>query len=401
MFNGSKSTWTEVALRDILRVRRERANGTERLLSVTQHRGVIPQTEAGRRNISSEDKSTYWRVHQGDIVYNTMRMWQGVVGCSKHDGIVSPAYTVCEPANWIDPNFMEYFLRQPRLIAAFYRLSQGLVSDTWNLKYSSFATIRVNVPSSEEQRRIGEILDALDGLIDKARRLLSKSIDTQSAEISALLVRGESRSTLSDILLGTPKNGLYKPSSEYVNDGTPIIRIDSIQEGGVQAISHLKRIRINAAEVRMFGVSAGDILINRVNSIDFVGKSAMVTETPEPVVFESNIMRCRINNDHARTAYVALWLMQPQAMAHFKASAKSAVAQTSINQSDVRACPIALPSLHEQDSIIAFADRARGAANSHRDEITKLALLKQALMDDLLTGRVRVADGGLDRVEAG
>ena len=130
MSSSIPTTSHEVTLGDVLELRRERARGSEQLLSVTRDRGVVRQIDAGRRDISSEDKSSYWRVHPGDIVYNTMRMWQGVVGRSEFNGIVSPAYTVCRPTDLADTRFLAYKLKHPAMIANFYRLSQGLVSDT-------------------------------------------------------------------------------------------------------------------------------------------------------------------------------------------------------------------------------------------------------------------------------
>ena len=85
--------WRRVTLGEILRLRSERTHSVDTLLSVTADRGVIRQSESGRRDSSSADKSLYWDVHPGDVVYNTMRMWQGVSGVAGETGIVSPAYT--------------------------------------------------------------------------------------------------------------------------------------------------------------------------------------------------------------------------------------------------------------------------------------------------------------------
>lgn len=111
--------WIKTTFGAIFEQRREYAKGDERLLSVTLDQGVIPQELAGRRDISSHDKSLYRKVHPGDIVYNTMRMWQGVSGVSNLRGIVSPAYTVCLPKRGTDPRFITRILKHPRYITAF------------------------------------------------------------------------------------------------------------------------------------------------------------------------------------------------------------------------------------------------------------------------------------------
>ena len=136
------------------------------LLSVTAFDGVIDQAKSGRRDISAEDKSKYLVVEPGDVVYNTMRMWQGVSGHSTLSGIVSPAYTVVRPCEEVlDGRFLAHLMKLPRNINLYRRYSQGLVSDTWNLKFAALAALRLSLPPLEEQRRIAEILDTIDETI--------------------------------------------------------------------------------------------------------------------------------------------------------------------------------------------------------------------------------------------
>ena len=141
-------------------------------MSVTISNGVIRQIDSEKRNIASEDKSNYKVVKKGDVPYNSMRMWQGAVGTSDYDGIVSPAYTVLIPKNNCNGKFfMELFKKQPTL-EIFKRWSQGLTSDTWNLKYPVLSTIPFMIPSVKEQEKIGDYFSSLDSLIALHQRKL-------------------------------------------------------------------------------------------------------------------------------------------------------------------------------------------------------------------------------------
>ena len=91
---------------EVLKERSERANGSEELLSVTIGNGVIKQADSDKRNTASDDKSNYKIVRKGDLPYNSMRMWQGAVGNSEYDGIVSPAYTVLVPTEEANSKFL-------------------------------------------------------------------------------------------------------------------------------------------------------------------------------------------------------------------------------------------------------------------------------------------------------
>ncbi len=158
---GFSGEWREIRLGAAFSERLERGDDQLPLLSVTQANGVIPQSEAGRRNISSDDQSNYKTVRAGDIAYNTMRMWQGASALSTLTGKVSPAYTIVTPRKGHDALFYAYLFKQPKMIHVFERHSQGLVSDTWNLKYPHLAKIRTCVPDIEEQRAIAAAFASL------------------------------------------------------------------------------------------------------------------------------------------------------------------------------------------------------------------------------------------------
>ena len=159
-----KEKWECVKLGQVFKERSERANGDEELLAVTINAGVQRRTNLDLKDNSSEDKSNYKRVQKGDIAYNTMRMWQGASGASMYNGIVSPAYTVITPKAPAHVNilFWSYYFKYPPLVQTFQKYSQGLTSDTWNLKFPQFAEITVLNPSFDEQDKIANMLQAID-----------------------------------------------------------------------------------------------------------------------------------------------------------------------------------------------------------------------------------------------
>ena len=142
------------------------------LLSVTMNDGVMPRSEIESKDNSSEDKSNYKVVLTGDMVYNSMRMWQGANGISPCDGIVSPAYTVLMPKVPISNGYFAAFFKSPNLINEFRRNSQGMTSDTWNLKYPQIETIKVCIPALSEQKRVSDMLGTLEQRIAKQAQLV-------------------------------------------------------------------------------------------------------------------------------------------------------------------------------------------------------------------------------------
>lgn len=74
------------------------------VLSVTVANGIYPAREGARESNPGESLEKYKVVHENDIVYNSMRLWQGAIAISHYEGIVSPAYTVCIPSVHINPD---------------------------------------------------------------------------------------------------------------------------------------------------------------------------------------------------------------------------------------------------------------------------------------------------------
>ena len=142
------------------------------LLSVTMNDGVMPRSEIEGKDNSSEDKSNYKVVLTGDMVYNSMRMWQGANGISPCNGIVSPAYTVLMPKIPISNGYFTAFFKSPNLINEFRKNSQGMTSDTWNLKYPQIETIKVCIPALSEQNRVADMLRTLERRIAKQAQLV-------------------------------------------------------------------------------------------------------------------------------------------------------------------------------------------------------------------------------------
>ncbi|MEU0076296.1 restriction endonuclease subunit S [Micromonospora tulbaghiae] len=240
--------------------------------------------------------------------------------------------------------------------------------------------LAVPLPSLAEQRRIAEVLDRAGELRAKRREALAYLDDlTQSIFLDmfgdpALNPLGLPRTPIGELIVLGPQNGLYKPSSEY-GEGTPIVRIDAFYDGVITGLTNLKRLRTDQSEIERYGLAERDILINRVNSLEYLGKSAVVPRLEEPTVFESNMMRLRLDPRRADANYVIQLLQSRHIKLQIRASAKNAVNQSSINQTDVKTLDIILPPLAAQREFVRRAD----AVQQHRRKL----LVGQAEFDAL------------------
>lgn len=190
---GFSKPWLTAKLGTLFKERVEQGRSDLPLLSITADRGIVRREDIAKRDSSSEDKSRYLRIAPGDIGYNTMRMWQGVSALSAFEGIVSPAYTICRPTERIDGRFASHFFKLRHTVHLFHRYSQGLVDDTLNLKFPSFAVIEVTIPTDlDEQRQIAALLDTADQQLTLLRKQRT-SLDQQKRGLMQKLLTGKIR----------------------------------------------------------------------------------------------------------------------------------------------------------------------------------------------------------------
>ncbi len=185
---GYEGDWKKVSLGTCFLERSERSGNGE-LISVTINSGVVKASDLDRIDNSSSDKSHYKKVEIGDIAYNSMRMWQGACGYSKYSGICSPAYTVVIPAENINVVFFSYMFKRDDILYLFRVNSQGLTSDTWNLKYPAFSKINCYVTDIEEQKRIVSLFTTLDNLNIKLEQKIEKLRNIKQALLRKMFVQ--------------------------------------------------------------------------------------------------------------------------------------------------------------------------------------------------------------------
>ena len=183
---GCLDDWDNIPLGKLFRESNDRSSDGE-LLSVSLRYGVVKASLNGRFDNSSEDKSHYKVVNIGDIAYNTMRMWQGACGVSNFNGIVSPAYTVITPLSNLVQTFFIRLFKNKRTLKSFRVNSQGLTSDTWNLKYPLFREINVYYPISQsEQKLISTFFDVLDNKMEIVASRLASLKQVKEASLQAM-----------------------------------------------------------------------------------------------------------------------------------------------------------------------------------------------------------------------
>lgn len=269
-----------------------------------------------------------------------------------------------------------------------------------------------------EQEVIAQIFDTLDTATRETEALIDKLKAAKQGLLHDLLTRGidangqlrppqseapqlykESRlgwiprewdcETVSSSIEGTPRNGIYKPAGD-IGAGVLLVGQTAFTPEGSVDFNLARRACTSAVECDAFGLKQDDLLVSRVFATrEGVGQPVIVPELPEVAVYESNMMRLRVRQSVVLPHLLFLWLKHRTARAWVMSRA-FASNQASINRETICSVPVPLPPMDEQTAILAVACAHDSRLDDEMRDLAKLQTLKTGLMDNLLTGRVRV-----------
>ena len=360
------------------------------VLSMTMHNGLVFQSDKFKKSVASQDKSTYKVVHRNQLVIG-FPIDEGVLATQRitDAGIVSPAYGIWDvDQTKIIPEFLEYALRCNRAIDYYKAKLRGSTARRRSLPTPTLLELDVPLPDIEQQKlALTTIHHAKNALDDRQAQLtkLDELVKARFVEMFGDLV--ENPKQFPCVLLGSimtvmPQNGLYKPQSAYVQDkfGTPILRIDGFYNGKVTDFNNLKRLCCTDFEKERYLLVENDIVINRVNSIEYLGKCARISGLQEDTVFESNMMRFHLDDSKVNSTYITTVLCSQYIYRQILTRAKKAVNQASINQGDVQSLNVVVPPLPLQNQFADFVEEV----DKSKVEVQKALDQTQLLFDSLM-----------------
>lgn len=286
-FSGFTEGWEQRKLGDVFQERSERS-GIGELISVTINSGVVKFNELDRHDSSSKDKSNYKKVEVGDIAYNSMRMWQGASGYSAYSGILSPAYTVLIPKEGTNSLFYSYMFKRDEMIQIFKKNSQGLTSDTWNLKFPTLNKIKIYAPTLREQIAISDVFGRLDHTITLHQHKLESLKETKKSMLQKMFPKkGENipeirfagftdaweQRKLGEVVEFF--SGLtYSPDNVIEGGGTLVLRSSNVKNGETIDADN---VYVRSDIVNCDNVQVGDIIVVvRNGSRGLIGKHAQI-----------------------------------------------------------------------------------------------------------------------------
>ena len=292
------------------------------------------------------------------------------------------------------------------LNAAYDRL-RGITGEGRNgLNLELIRGYRLCLPPLPEQRAIADVLDSIDEAIERTEAVIAATETLRDSLLHELLTRGVPgwHTEWKDVLgigtipadwevvrLGDVLQSTTYGTNEPLGDtgNIVVLRMNNIQQAEIDW-SEVKRGELSESELNDLDLRAGDILFNRTNSLDLVGKIGMVRYTPEAASFASYLVRLRTKPKRANPTWLAALLGSTTYQARIRRFATPGVSQANINPTSLRSLTIPLPPTAEQSNMVAALDGIREKLQRNRCELQALQCAQSALADALLNGRTRI-----------
>lgn len=299
------------------------------------------------KEVASKEKRTYKIVPKGYFAYNPSRINVGSIDWQRHEDyvIVSPLYVVFETFKIINNDYLLYYLKSATTMLYINNLATGTVRA--NLKFDILSSFPICIPPLPVQEQIVSELDLLSGIIEKKREQL-KELDALAQSIFYDMFgdpitneKGWEVKKLGEVCESV-SYGTSNSSSE--NGVYKYLRMNNITYSGQIDITDIKYIDISEEEYEKYVVRKGDILFNRTNSKDLVGKTALF-DFEEEMIIAGYIIRVRVNQDSIIPTFVVKWLNTPFMKSYFKNICKGAVNQSNINSKELKSISIPIPPL--------------------------------------------------------
>ncbi len=317
------------------------------------------------------------------------------------DTICGYHLALIRPSDRIESMFLGYFLQSQTAKRYFLRHATGLTR--FGLSLRAIASLPVTVPPPAEQAAIARILDSVDKAIELTRKAVELARVLDHSLLNRLLDYGLTSS--SDQKPKRPAHWQIRKVDEVAEVGSgvtlgkdvsgskyvelPYLRVANVQDGHLD-LRVIKTVKAPIEEVDRYRLEPGDVLMTEGGDLDKLGRGTLWEGQIPDCLHQNHIFRVRANRAVLNPRFFAYVVESDIAKKYFLRVAKRTTNLASTNKTQVRAFRFPVPPLREQERIVEFISAAKAQLRVLMRKEEALRRLKQSLMHDLFTGKVRV-----------
>lgn len=333
------------------------------------------------KDVASQDRSTYKIVPRGCFAYNPSRINVGSVDWQHKEDrvIVSPLYVVFSVSKGLDQQYLYYYLKSEKCLYYIKELASGSVRD--NLKLSMLKEFTIPNITLEEQRKAVMVLEQTDRLIalqERQMTVLDELVKSRFVEMFGTYPNnpmkwetGRIRDIVEDVRYGSSRPAVE--GGKY-----PYLRMNNITYGGELDLTDTKHIDVPESELEKCTVRRGDVLFNRTNSKELVGKTC-VYNRDEMMVLAGFVIRVRVT-ERVLPEFLSAFLNTDFSKQMLLGMCKAAIGQANINAQELQDIGLYLPPVELQYQFVRFKAEVDKSKLAVKQSLEKLETLKKTLM---------------------
>lgn len=416
--------WSITRNKDIFEERGSLSStGDETLLTVSHITGVTRRSEKNVNMFMAETMEGYKHCSKGDLVINTMWAWMGALGTANENGICSPAYGVykprkCQPYNH---RYFDYLYRTPNAITEMTKNSKGIVSSRLRLYPKDFFQIKTALPPAIEQKAIADYIDVKTTQIDSKIKLLEKKaglyFTLRLAIIDNAVLQGLNKNTktkLCDINginniplhwrtvrlkeIGYLYSGLTgKKGDDFTDeheDSSPFVPFTNVANNFLLSVNELKSVVVHKSEVQNF-IRKNDLFF-LMSSEDYadLGKCSLLNSDINTKTYLNSFCKgFRVTKDFVNPFFLAYLLHSSVYRTNLSNEGKG-FTRINLKMEKIKDINLLIPELSEQEMIVNFLNEKTGKTDRLievlNNQISKLKELRLSIINDAVTGKIRV-----------
>lgn len=348
------------------------------------------------------ENSSAWLVPPNTILFSMYASY-GEVVINRIPVATNQAIIAIIPQDSLEIEYLYYSLKQ--LKSKLYRHLRETTQK--NLNAEIIRNLTIPLPSFPEQKKIASVLCCVDEAIQKTDEIIQKAQELKKGLMQQLLTKGIGHTKFKQTEIGEiPEEWKAKQLKEVVkfiksgisrefssqDIGYPVIRSTNIQDNRLN-LRELKYWHLKDpqnVDLKNYIVEDGDILVNFINSIDQMGKCCIFRTQKRDFIYTTNILRVKLDQAMLLHDYFHYFVQTGIYKSQIYRISKLAVQQASFTHTDFQKIEIPIPPIEEQKKIVSILTELDEKIEEEKQRGKELQRLKKGLMQDLLTGRVRV-----------
>lgn len=382
--------WETVPLGEVVSPVSSRA-GARKLpvYSVTKHSGFVPSTDYFKKQVFSQDLSTYKVVEKGQFAYATIHLDEGSIGVAPEACIISPMYTVFSvDQSRVDAGYLIRLMKSPTAVAQYSRLGRGTAERRKSISLEALGRLGVHLPPLAEQRRIAAILDEAAAL-RMARRESLRLLHALPREILAQHdAQGWETVSLGEV--ASLQGGLtVNARRATLPQRAGYLRVANVFRGAID-LTEIKELGVSPAELERTRIRLGDLLVVEGHgNPDEVGRAALVTALPAvDLTHQNHLFRLRPDTDKVRGRYLELVLNSPGSRDYLRRVANTTSGLNTLNATSIRLLRMRLAPLSIQDEIVREVESVINSVRVAESSSTELDELFVSLQHRAFRGEL-------------